>query len=238
MDDIEDSGAIGELKNVSRAMLRDQTYASLKKAILTGRIAQGEKLNIRKLAAVSDFSSTPIREAFLKLEHDGIVVRAAGGHFFVRQFSQKEVERIFHLRILLETYGAAKTLEYITEEDISWLEENIRRSEEALAQDLISEVSELNAEFHNYLTKISTDGILQDLLQGLSDKIWIGRSTALYAPGKAENAITQHRKIVVCLKARNLRAVRRALKEHILTAMRIVSKEMARATEKRGHGRK
>ncbi len=160
------------------------------------------------------------------------MVRAGGGQFLVRRFSQKELERIFQLRILLETYGVIEAMEYITEQDILWLEENVKRSQEVLARGLLSDMSELNAEFHNYLTGISKNEILQDLLQRISDKIWISRSTALYAAGKAKNAIIQHKRIVACVKQRNMKALKQALKEHILTAKQIVFDEMAKATEK------
>jgi len=230
----ESSGVAVELRNISKTMLRDQTYASLKKAILTGRIARGEKLNIRKLAAGSDLSSTPIREAFLMLEHEGIIVRSGGGQFSVRQFSQKEVEQIFRLRGLLEPYGAAEAMENMTERDIAFLEKNIRQSEKALAQGLLSELSELNAEFHNYLIGVSKDEVLQVVFQGISDKIWISRSIAIYAAGKAENSITEHKKIVAAIKDKNMRALKRAVREHIVTAHRIVTEETAKAAGKIG----
>jgi DNA-binding GntR family transcriptional regulator len=230
--DVEDPEGIVDLSGISRTMLRDQTYASLKRAILTGKIAQGEKLTIRKLAAISDFSSTPIREALLKLEHDGIVIRASSGQFFVRQFSRKEIERIFQLRILLETYGIAEAMENITEQDIIELEENLKRSEAALAKGCLSEVSELSTEFHNYLSSVSKDEILQELLQGISDKISISRSTAIYATGKAYNAIIQHRRIIECIRSRNLRALKQALKEHIVMAKQIALEEIVKATER------
>ena len=199
----------------------------MKRAILTGRIAQGEKLTIRKLAAVSDFSSTPIREGLLKLEQDGIVVRASGGQFFVRRFSRKEVERIFRLRILLETYGVAEAMENVTKQDLVSLEENVKRSESALARGLIHDVSVLNMEFHHYLAGISNDEILQDLLQRISDKVWINTSTALWASGKAEKSIVEHKKIVRALKNRNLREVKKILKLHILSAIKIALNETA-----------
>ena len=117
----DDTGTAVDLKSISKTILRDETYASLKKAILTGKIAQGEKLTIRKLSALSDFSPTPIREALLKLEQDGVVTRASSGQFFVRRFSEKEVGQIFQLRILLETYGATEAIGYVTENDIIYL---------------------------------------------------------------------------------------------------------------------
>jgi DNA-binding GntR family transcriptional regulator len=220
-EDRDDSQAGAELRNISRTMLRDQTYASLKRAILTGKIAQGEKLAIRKLAAQSDFSSTPIREGLLKLEQDGIVVRTSGGQFFVRRFSRKEVDRIFQLRILLETYGAAEAMESLTRQDVLYLEENIKKSEDALARGLIHDVSVLNMEFHHYLAGISKDEILQDLLQRISDKVWINTSKALQASGKAEKSIVEHKKIVRALKSRNLKEVNKILKIHILSAIKI-----------------
>jgi len=231
LQNFDDTGAVVALKNISKTILRDETYASLKKAILTGKIAQGEKLTIRKLSALSDFSPTPIREALLKLEQDGVVTRASSGQFFVRRFSEKEVGQIFQLRILLETYGATEAIGYVTENDIIYLEENIKESEIALGQGLISAVSLLNTEFHNFLTGIPKNEILQDLLQRISDKIWINRSTALWASGKAKTAIIQHRKIVESIKNRNIEELEQILKEHILTAQQIVMEEAAKNEE-------
>jgi DNA-binding GntR family transcriptional regulator len=225
----DDSEAAVDLKNISRTMLRDQTYVSLKKAILSGKIPQGEKITIRKLAAISDFSSTPIREALLKLEHDGFVVRESSGQFSVRRFSPKEVKQIFELRILLETYGATEAMQNAAEHDIVYLEENVKRSEEALAQGRVDEVSLLNAEFHNYFMGISKNEILQDLLQRISDKVWINTSTALQAHGKAGASIIEHGAIVQAMKKKSLKELKETLRQHILSALRIVMDRTAHA---------
>ena len=37
------------------------------------------------------------------------------------------------MRVLLETYGAARAVKKVTEQDIAWLEDNVRGAETALA---------------------------------------------------------------------------------------------------------
>ena len=211
-----------EFRNISRTILRDETYRLLKKAIITGKIAQGEKVTIRKISAVTDLSLTPIREALLKLEQDGIVIRSTAGHFFTRRFSQKEIKQIFSLRILLEAYSAAEVIKNVTEEDISLLEQNVIESKKALKQGLINKVSELNMEFHDHLNAISHDEILQELQQRIADKVWINTSAALWAPGMATRSLTQHEKIIEALKAKDLELVTQLLKEHVVSALEIL----------------
>ena len=82
---------ITRLKYIHKTTLRSEVYLSLKQAILKGEAAQGEKLTIARLSQLTGFSPTPIREALLKLEQEGLVNRLPNGNFIVHQFSSSIV---------------------------------------------------------------------------------------------------------------------------------------------------
>lgn len=51
----------------------DTVYEALQSAILSGRIREGEHLRQQEVAARSGVSQTPVREAFRRLESEGLV---------------------------------------------------------------------------------------------------------------------------------------------------------------------
>ncbi len=218
--DTDQAGA-RELSKVSRTMLSDQTYKSLKHAIVSGNIPQGDRLSIRRLAAMTEFSATPIRDALLKLEQDGIVVRESSGHFCVRRFSKEEIEQICQLRFLLETYSIAEALKNISDEDLLWLEGNLDRAEEAVANGLINLHIELNTEFHEYIAGISKNAMLKELLQTINNKLWI-QGSAFAASDWASGSNMQHRKIIEGLRNKDLEGLKQILEEHIMMAQKLI----------------
>lgn len=51
----------------------DAVYEALQNAILSGRLAEGERLRQQEVAAQWGVSQTPVREAFRRLEAEGLV---------------------------------------------------------------------------------------------------------------------------------------------------------------------
>jgi DNA-binding GntR family transcriptional regulator len=62
----------------------DAVYESLQAAILAGRIPEGEHLRQEEIAAQWGVSQTPVREAFRRLESEGLVDYAANRGVIVR----------------------------------------------------------------------------------------------------------------------------------------------------------
>src|SRR3984893_1096940 len=61
------------LAPIHRRYLRDQAFASLREAIVSGRLAPGATLVIDDLAATFGLSAMPVREAVKRLVADGLV---------------------------------------------------------------------------------------------------------------------------------------------------------------------
>lgn len=62
----------------------DSVYEALQNAILSGRIAEGEHLRQQEVAAQWGVSQTPVREAFRRLEAEGLVEYAENRGVIVR----------------------------------------------------------------------------------------------------------------------------------------------------------
>jgi DNA-binding GntR family transcriptional regulator len=58
---------------VPRRLLRTSALAEIRRAIMDGTLAPGERLRDAELCAWLELSRTPVREALARLEEDGLV---------------------------------------------------------------------------------------------------------------------------------------------------------------------
>lgn len=87
---------------VTRTTIAEQAYAALKAQIVGGELTCGQRLLPHALAATLQVSLTPVKEALLRLERDGLVETEARRGAVVRRFRAGEVRDLYGLRTLLE----------------------------------------------------------------------------------------------------------------------------------------
>jgi len=221
-----------KLKTFAKPILRDEVYLSIKEAILTGEMAPGERLSIGNLLRETGFSPTPIREALLKLEQEGFVSRLPKGGFIVSRFTKKDIDQIFDIRSLLESYAAILAIPHIQQEDILWLEKNIRESEQYILKKKLDKVSTLNTEFHDYLNRLSKNEKLLAIINGLKDQIFQYRSAILRVPTKPKLSVEHHKKMIEAIKKKNTNLLKTIIEEHILAGKEIILSEIEKGTIK------
>ena len=85
-----------------KTTLAEQAYQELRARIIDGRLSGGTRLLPNDLAADLGISPTPVKEACLRLEADGLVVTTARRGMAVRRFTEADVERLYAARILIE----------------------------------------------------------------------------------------------------------------------------------------
>jgi DNA-binding GntR family transcriptional regulator len=221
-----------KLKSFAKPILRDEVYSSIKEAILTGEMAPGERLSIGRLLQQIGASPTPIREALLKLEQEGFVSRLPKGGFIVSRFTRKDIEEIFNIRALLESYAVGLAVGQIREEDIQWLEENIKESEHYISKNKLNKVSTLNTQFHDYLNQLSKNDRLLFLIKGLRDQIFQYRSAILRVPDKAKISIEHHKRIIDAINKMDIKLLKKLTQEHIQVGKEVILSEIAKGTIK------
>lgn len=112
----------------------DDVYAALLDAITEARLGAGTPLSQNKLAARMGVSRTPVREALLRLERDGLVRRSPDAGFVVSHITPEEVNEACDLLQVLDTFvylRAAKALHGDDLEKLHALADELIRSAEA-----------------------------------------------------------------------------------------------------------
>jgi DNA-binding GntR family transcriptional regulator len=208
-----------------RRALREETYEALRKAILRGRVKPGQRLKEERLASEIGTSRTPVREAFHKLEQEELVTRLPRGGFVVRQWNRSDVEEIFGIRSVLESYAASVATEKIDDAKLAMLEDKLRESEECLKRRDTEKLIQLNTEFHDILYKSSNSRKLYHMINNLRDYFYRYRVAILGLNGIPQVSLRDHRKMVAAMRKKDSALVEKLVREHILRGKEIVLRE-------------
>ena len=100
-------------------LLSDKAYDLLKQTLLN--TGQGVFISARQFASNHNMSYTPVREAFLRLNKEGLLDLVPNVGFFTPQINAKDIVEIFQVRECLELFVLRKVFHLITKEHINKL---------------------------------------------------------------------------------------------------------------------
>lgn len=147
-----------------RQPLRDSVYRGLREAIFSGHYRQGQRLTELEVAADLGVSRTPVREAFRKLELEGLVQNESGKGITVTYLTTEDMLEVYSLMVALEGMVARLAAERVDAESCRLLHELLSALEEAQNNG----DAELSAERHTALNQqifvMSGNRRLQELL--------------------------------------------------------------------------
>src|ERR1700752_5368887 len=117
----------------------------VRELIRSGELAPGTYLRQDEIAARFGVSTTPVREAFLALEREGLVRRHPHRGVVVFMPSIEELNELYEIRAALEPLAAEIAARQLTEDDLAALERIVTEMRNARPKRFL----ELNDELHS-----------------------------------------------------------------------------------------
>lgn len=182
--------------------IRNQVYQILKDDICEGRFAPGQWLQENELAERLCVSRSPIREALRQLASDGLVVEIPNKGVFVKEFTARDIEEIFDLRVLLEDYAISKLQHHLTTADMQQL------------IDCLNEMERL----HGLLIELCGNSLLESMYARIHSLNQQFRIYSLTSTQRFNESMEEHRDIVHCLLTNNADEARAINKRHLQLA--------------------
>ena len=213
--------------------LREQVYKRLKSNVLDGNWPPNTRLVEEKLAADMGTSRTPVREAIQKLEKEGLIQKLPRGGFAVGSVTAEEVEEVFGIRGILETYASYLAATRATEQDIIALEELVRQEEDALNKRDTEEIVRLNTLFHDTLYKTARSEKLLKVVNELRDFIHRYRVICFSNEKMAVTAVRDHRTMIAAMKTNNPKQVQKTMHKFFIRAKGFVKRKIRQRPRKR-----
>jgi DNA-binding GntR family transcriptional regulator len=203
------------------ALVRNASVAAtelIREAIVDGTLEPGRRLKEEELARELGISRTPIREALLMLQAEGLVDAVPNRGAMVRVHTVEDLEDLYQLRALLEGYAARRAGTRITDEQIEALRESCNRFD---ALDFETELRELvreNMVFHSTILDVAGSGRLSSMVRRVIELPLVYRSYIWYSPDQKRISAHYHRQILTALTARDSERAELVMKEHIFEA--------------------
>jgi len=196
--------------------LKNWAYETIKRSILNSEMNAGDQLRIESLAEQLEISRTPIREALLKLESEGLVRSASRVGFFVRGLTKHDLQELFELREILESYAAEKAAEHVDEQDVQRLGEFQERAAKAISAGNMSEFMAMEVEIHSLILKKAGNSRLMKMLESIKDLIQRERMLSLQSPENIEESFKEHQVVINLLKKKDAKMAGKMMRSHIL----------------------
>ena len=202
--------------------LRELVLDAIRGAIMNGTLQPRERLMEIQMAEELGVSRTPIREALRKLELEGFIVMVPRKGAYVSDLSFKDIADVFEIRAALEGLAAGLAAERITEEELERMERLLVEKQEAITQDDIGKLVEVDTKFHELMYQASRNVRLGSIISNLREQIQRFRLTSLSYPGRNKLSLEEHKKIVEAIQARDYQLSRQLATEHIENAENVL----------------
>lgn len=121
----QQNDVLGRVAAIDRSTLAEEIYRRLRRAVLSGDLAAGERIQPDRLASVIGVSRTPVREALQRLLAEGYLQQEARHAFRVAPVDYQSGRELFAIRAVLEGLAAREAAHHFTEETAQALQRTI-----------------------------------------------------------------------------------------------------------------
>lgn len=195
---------------------KEEAYARLKAAIISGELGPGEKLSENDLSQNLSISRTPIREAFRQLQMEGYITVISNRGAFVSKLPTDEIEDTYDVVSILEGYSAELAAKNINAEKLKNLKTLQRELLVCASHKRYREYMEKNTVFHRFITQMSGNHILAKTVTELRSRVFRYRFTSVTIPGFLDRYAADHDKIIEAIRNKDSVKARKFMTAHVL----------------------
>jgi DNA-binding GntR family transcriptional regulator len=188
----------------------------LRTAILDGELAPGERLRAEALAGRFGTSRTPVREALLMLEREGLVEVHPNRGAIVRSFDADDLLDLYEVRALIEPHAAARAATRIGDAPLARLDELCEAAESAKAT--VADQIVFNEEFHRVIVEAAESPRLAAAMRAVAGIPREFRTLFWASDQQRAQSLFCHRELVSAFAARQDGLAEAVMRMHILGA--------------------
>lgn len=208
-----------QFPTLPRQRLSDQIADVLRQQILLGDLKPGNNIPERETSAALGVSRTPLREALLVLEAEGLVEMAPAKSPIVAQPSLAEVTQLLLVQSALEALAGECACDEASQEEIEEIE--------AMHQTMVATVDQadpiehfkIDMAFHEAIVASTKNLSLIKTHRQYQVRLWRPRFLSARRRLSVDKTIFDHAKIVDGLRQRDKEQVSKAMQEHLRRAI-------------------
>jgi len=198
-----------------RNSMSDDAYNIIKSGILRNKYPGGFQILEDELARSLNMSRTPVREALLRLESEGLISLIPRRGMRVLPLSLDDIREAYQLLGFMETAAAEMiAMRKANQEDIAALKNHVDQMEAALKQDDILQWAEADELFHRALVNLSGNKRLAKIANTLLDQTERFRRFTMRLRKKPTHFVSTHADLVRKIKKGDIAGIREVHLNH------------------------
>ena len=207
-------------------LLREKIYRELRADMISCRLPPGLEIRETELAARFGVSKSPVRDALMRLEREGLVITLPRQGYRVSPVSLADVQDMFHLRDALERACMERIVRRATDAQLAELDRFRSFEESAWSGGFVA----YNREFHRAVSRIAGNARMHTQLADLIDQMEraVQLSVSSLKKNNPQSLVDEHRQILDALQARQLLRAQRLVSRHVAAAGKRVMRAMSR----------
>jgi DNA-binding GntR family transcriptional regulator len=163
--------------------------------IIEGRLAPGETLSSVELARRFNTSRTPVREALMLLEQEGLVEMRARRRPRVAQPSLKEVQDTYRVRQNLLALGARLVVQQASDADIEEVGRRVAQLRRMADAGQVDTYFWAHVDLQEFLMQVAGNSVLKQILDSLALRTLVLRHRSLSQPGRLKESVEDQERL-------------------------------------------
>lgn len=210
---------------IERTFVRDEAYLILRNWIVEGVLEPGSTLRDKELAVQLGVSRTPVREALLRLEREGLVVTKPNSSTQVSPIDLHSAGHLYALVWTLEQLAMKEAFDHLKKEHIQeMVTANERFLQKVKKRDRM-EALDADGDFHGVYVALSGNRELERILTELKFKL---KRMDLYyyqTMDDADVSYGEHSQIILALQKKSLKEALEAIETNWKASFRRFNKQ-------------
>jgi|SRR5437588_2594221 len=198
---------------------KDRAYRYTKDRVLDGTFAGGELISEGQVADALQMSRTPVREAFLRLEVEGLLRLYPKRGAVVVPVSPREIEAVLETRELIENHAVAKLLakpEPARAVVVDRLRELLAEQADLRERGDARGFVDADRRFHSTIVAEAQNPILSELYESLRDRqLRMGVDAVVRDPNRPDTIHDEHTALVDMIDKADADTFRQRLAHHL-----------------------
>ncbi|KJF26516.1 hypothetical protein TZ02_13130 [Clostridium aceticum] len=193
----------------------DSVYYTLRKNIVALNLKPGEALSIKDISDQWNVSRSPVRDALIKLEKEGLVDIIPQKGTIVSKIDLKRVAEERFLRESLEEHAVREFIKTYKESDIAILRHYIEMQLQSLKDNDYTSFLAFDDSFHSVFFKSIDKNMCWEIIESMSGHYKRIRLMSLWDEKILSNVVLQHQEVLENICNNNLEGAVEILRKHL-----------------------
>lgn len=199
----------------AKKSIQEAVYCELRRAIMSIRYPPGTTMSTQEIATKLNVSRTPVREAFLRLQGEGLVEMIPQRETMVSLIDLKRVEEERFIRESLEVAVVEPFLQKCTPADFQRLKDMVEEQKKCWEEKRYSDFIDCDNEWHEHIFFIAERSLAWETMMMVNGHYNRIRVLSVQVEGTSTGVIQQHLKIINWLESGCANEACREIQNHV-----------------------